>query len=57
MDRYATLHELLACCRQSRQAFDALPLDVQVELQEQRQNIRTREELEHFCTEHQRKNN
>lgn len=38
MTSYSTLQELLAHDARSRKLFDSLPADVQVALQEQRQN-------------------
>ena len=49
MKSYATLQELLQGDAQSRQLFDRLTPDQQTALQEQRQNIRTRQELELFA--------
>lgn len=43
--KYATLHDLLSCDHESRCLYDQLTPDVQTALQEQRQNIRTFDEL------------
>ena len=40
-----TLHELIEHDQQSKALYERLPKDVQVALQEQRQNIHTYEEL------------
>ena len=45
MKTYPTLQALLDHDPRSRSLFDSLPTDVQVALQEQRQDIRTRDEL------------
>ncbi len=45
MKNHATLHELLHNDPQSKALYDRLPRDVQVALQEQRQDIHTYEEL------------
>ena len=46
MKSFETLHELLEGDPGSRQLYDSLAQAEQIALQEQRQNIRTREELE-----------
>lgn len=45
MKSCSTLHELIEQDARSKTLYDSLPKDVQVALQEQRQNIRTYEEL------------
>lgn len=45
MKPYSTLHELIEQDVQSKALYDRLPKDVQVALQEQRQNIHTFDEL------------
>ncbi len=45
MDNFSSLNELLKQDSHSRLLYDHLPKDVQVALQEQRQNIRTYDDL------------
>ena len=45
MKSQMTLHELIEQDQQSKALYERLPKDVQVALQEQRQNIHTYEEL------------
>ncbi len=45
MKSHVTLHELIQEDPQSKALYERLPKDVQVALQEQRQNIHTYEEL------------
>ena len=45
MKSQTTLHELIEHDQQSKALYERLPKDVQVALQEQRQNIHTYEEL------------
>lgn len=53
MEYYPTLQELLRHSEQSRKMFEALHMDQQVALQEQRQNIHTREELKQVAASFQ----
>lgn len=48
MVSYPTLHELLANDKQSKMLFESFAPQTQVALQEQRQNIHTREDLARF---------
>lgn len=43
---HATLHDLLAKDERSKALFDSFPPDMQVALQEQRQNIHTHADLQ-----------
>lgn len=45
MDTYLTLHDLIENDLQSRQLYERFPREVQVALQEQRQNIHTYAQL------------
>lgn len=45
MKNTSTLHELIAQDARSKALYESLPKDVQVALQEQRQNIHTYEDL------------
>ena len=45
MNNCSTLHELIQQDRQCKALYESLPKDVQVALQEQRQNIHTYDEL------------
>lgn len=49
MIHYETLHELLEKDSRSRTLFERFTPDMQVALQEQRQNIHTYQDLEHFA--------
>ena len=49
MANHLTLQELLASDSQSRQLYDSFTPDQKVALQEQKQNIHTRAELEAFA--------
>lgn len=44
-----TLHELLEKDSHCKALFEGFTPEMQVALQEQRQNIRTRQDLEHFA--------
>lgn len=46
MKSHSTLHDLIRTDAQSKALYEQLSPDVQVALQEQRQNIHTREELQ-----------
>jgi len=48
MVSYPTLHDLLANDNESKALFNSLAPQAQVALQEQRQNIHTREDLQRF---------
>lgn len=48
MVSYPTLHDLLANDNESKALFNSLAPQTQVALQEQRQNIHTREDLQRF---------
>lgn len=48
MSTYRTLHELIENDPASRAMFESFPADTQVGLQELRQDIHTREDLERF---------
>lgn len=45
MQPYSTLHDLIEQDSESKALYERLPKDVQVALQEQRQNIHTFDEL------------
>ena len=53
MNSWPTLGELIQNDPESRKLFEAFPPDAQVALQEQRQNIHTREELKQVAASFQ----
>ena len=52
---YQTLHELLESDRRSKELFERFTPDMQVALQEQRQNIHTHQDLERFANGFQKR--
>ncbi len=56
MNSFPTLRELIKNDPESQKLFDSFPPDAQVALQEQRQNIHTREDLKQLAASFQRRN-
>jgi len=52
---YATLHELIEKDSRSKELFERFTPDMQVMLQEQRQNIHTHQDLERFANSFQKR--